>query len=507
MPPSLRSRLRLAVAALAACLALAGSGTLWATHWAMEEVRRSEASFARLERASAVERAFNRYLLTEVARRLDPTATPEALRRESADAAALRGALLAYRRESAAQDDGADRAGRVRAVALAALFDRIETEAMIDRATRPTGADSARAFLATIGAERDKSFRSLVAEALAQARAEAEAAFARLETFRSRAGGAVWALALGLTAAAALFARGVHRALLGPIRAMAAAAEALGRGALDARAPAGLPGEFAPLAARFDAMAARIGGERARLEAEVAARTAELAEANAALREVDARRRRFLAAVSHELRTPMTVLLAEAQVALRAGAAEAGRAALGRIAASGGFLRRRIDDLMALARSEDGALQLSPAPCDLAAEIGAAVEAAQAYAAASEVALAFEAPDEAAATADAGALRQAALALIDNAVKMSPPGGRVAARLARAGGCWRLTVEDDGPGFAAGAAEALFEPYAQGPEGRRAGGAGLGLAIVRWIAAEHGGAAGAETRPEGGARVWLEVPA
>jgi signal transduction histidine kinase len=255
-------------------------------------------------------------------------------------------------------------------------------------------------------------------------------------------------------------------------------------------------------------MAERIGGERARLEAEVDVRTVELAEANARLRDVDARRRRFLAAVSHELRTPVTVLLAEAQVALRADAEEAARGALERIAASGGFLRRRIDDLMALARSEDGALTLRPEPCDLGEAVAAAAAAAQGYAAASEVALAYQGPAGAApARADAGALKQATLALIDNAVKMSPPGGRVSATLALRGGAWRIAIEDDGPGFPQGGAEDLFAPYAQGESGRRAGGAGLGLAIVRWIAEEHGGAAGAETRSEGGARVWLEIPA
>jgi len=60
-------------------------------------------------------------------------------------------------------------------------------------------------------------------------------------------------------------------------------------------------------------------------------------------------------------------------------------------------------------------------------------------------------------------------------------------------------VADHGPGFGDADVAALFEPYAQAADGRRAGGAGLGLAIVRWIAEQHGGAVRAQNRSEGGA--------
>ena len=194
------------------------------------------------------------------------------------------------------------------------------------------------------------------------------------------------------------------------------------------------------------------------------------------------------------------MLLGEAQVALRAGAGE--REALERIAASGGMLKRRIDDLMRLARSEEGAITLEMRPCDLGEAVRGAVEAARAYAASNEIELVLEGKAACEIRGDPEALRQAALALIDNSVKLSEPGSAVHVRLLRCG----FEVADRGPGFEGGDPSALFERYVQENPGRRAGGSGLGLAIVRWIAEQHGAAVHVEERPEGGALFRMEFP-
>jgi len=492
------ARLLGALAALVLAFVALGALALWGARETTREIVRAEASLNRLENVRAMEAAFNRYLLREIGRRLDG----ETDAAESQEAAVLRGALRLYRRAVAERiaaarpaEIGAARAELIRARSLMSLFEAIETESMLDR----SGGGAARGYLARIAGERDGVFRSIVSEALEAERAEAAEAYAALEALRRTLalGGA--GLALAVLSAATLFGALFYRGLMRPIRGLAAVAEAFGAGARDARAPRDLPGAFSALAQRFNAMADRIGSERERLERQVAARTAALERANAELTRVDATRRRFFANVSHELRTPVTVLLGEAQVALRApGEAPALRGALERIAASGGYLRRRLDDLMSLARSEDGALTLTFAAVELNGVVGAAVDAARGYAQASEIALDFTpAPQTVAARGDAGALRQAALALIDNAVKFSPPGGRVAVRVTQAppGFC----VADQGPGFGDADVAALFEPYAQAADGRRAGGAGLGLAIVRWIAEQHGGAVRAQNRSEGGA--------
>lgn len=97
--------------------------------------------------------------------------------------------------------------------------------------------------------------------------------------------------------------------------------------------------------------------------------------------------------------------------------------------------------------------------------------------------------------------------LLDNARRHG--GGNVALRIRSEGDFIRFTVEDDGPGFAVGDEEQAFTPFWRGPtaDGRPVPrGEGLGLALVRQIAEAHGGAAGAERRAEGGARVWLTLP-
>ncbi|TVQ58131.1 MAG: HAMP domain-containing protein [Rhodobacteraceae bacterium] len=509
--PSIVGRLRWAFMALAGAVALVAALAVWGAGAAQREAAAVEAAFAQLERARAIDAAFNRYLLRETERRLSGEIGPG----ESHEAAALRGALLAFRRAVEAEMGRANPAARearrpdlVNAVGLFDLFERVETVSMLDRARGDrAGPEAARQFLALIASDRDRTFRALIAATVERERAAAEAAFARLAALRERLALAGSGIAVVVLGAAALFARALQQSLLRPIVGLSAAAEAFGAGARGARAPADLTGEFATLGAQFDAMAARIDSEQARLEAEVAARTAELEAANGELRRIDAQRRRFFAAVSHELRTPITVLLGEAQVALRGEPTQDDlRAALDRIAASGGYLRRRLDDLLNLARSEDGALTIARAPCDLGEAARAAVEAATAYAAAQEVALDVDVAGPAPLIGDAEALRQAALALIDNAVKLSPPGGRVRVTVAADDRRAILRVVDAGPGFAEGEAAAAFEAYAQGAAGRRAGGAGLGLAVVRWIAAQHQGVASAMNGPEGGAVVTLSLP-
>ena len=205
----------------------------------------------------------------------------------------------------------------------------------------------------------------------------------------------------------------------------------------------------------------------------------------------------------------MTVLIGEAEVALRSrdDSADSYRSALEHILATGGYLRRRLSDLIGLARSEDGRVQIEREPISLRDCLRDAVIVAEAYARSSSVQLIAEAGREAAVLdGDASWIRQAVLALIDNAVKFSPPDGRVIARLEPGSGRHAIEIVDQGPGISTEMLPKIFDPYYQTVDGRERGGAGLGLAVARWVSEQHGGAISARNAYDGGLIVRIEFP-
>lgn len=493
-------------------VALAGV-VIWGGTGAIREMGRAEHSFQQLENARGIEAAFNRYLQREISRRLEP----EMRLQGSIEARLMRSALNSYRRAIEAEiASGVTEPERselndelARAQGLFGLFEGIEADASYDRSTlTPARREiSARTFLKQIAAGRDGTFRQIIVDVVEDEREEIVTAVAALNRLRERVVllGAV--LGAVFIAIALFFAAQFRRGLMRPIRRLAKVAEDLGHGTRTARAPGDLPGEFAGLAEGFNRMADQVSTQQSVLEDEVAARTSDLADANAELKRIDDARRRFFANVSHELRTPVTVLLGEAQLALRGGMPDGpAKEALERITASGAFLRRRLDDLMKLARSEDGELQLSRSKIPFPEPVRQACELARGYAESSEVALRIEDGGETEIFADAEALRQATLALIDNAVKFSPPGGEVTVRVEIGESTVGLSVIDNGPGFASDDGSAVLDRYAQESAGRAAGGSGLGLAIAKWIADQHDGSIRAANRPEGGAIVTMELP-
>lgn len=334
-----------------------------------------------------------------------------------------------------------------------------------------SGANEIRTLARTIAA-------SEVAEA-AEARSQAEAAARRTRIIVMVTAGAVLLVPLALLWA-------LQRLLAAPLQRLEEAARKVADESPHAAlAPRGLA-EIRQLTARFNTMAEAV-------EARVAARTAALESANLDLAAVDQRRRLFLAKVSHELRTPVTAIRGEAEVALKHSASEADlREALSHIEQTSKFLGRRIDDLMVLARAEDARLPVGEGLAQPFAAARRACQAAAAYARSSGVTIAAEAlpPEGGEAVVvigEADRLQQAIAAVIDNAIKFSPPGAAIRVAGTIEDGAAVIAVTDAGPGAVPEDLARIFDPYVQGDSGRALGGTGLGLSLARWIAeAYHG---------------------
>jgi two-component system, OmpR family, sensor kinase len=222
-----------------------------------------------------------------------------------------------------------------------------------------------------------------------------------------------------------------------------------------------------------------------------------------------ARQRALVADASHELRTPFAVLSGELELAGRPGRSrEELSAAVARAGEEVARLARLTDQLLFLARSDEGSIALRPERVRLSALLIGSAEQAGGRASAAGVTCQVEAPAELTATIDPDRIREAIDNLVDNALRFAPAGTQIVISAWAAGPDLMIEVCDRGPGFPAQFLPHAFERFRRPDSGRARsdGGAGLGLAIVSAIAQAHGGRATARNRPEGGAVVTLELP-
>jgi signal transduction histidine kinase len=218
------------------------------------------------------------------------------------------------------------------------------------------------------------------------------------------------------------------------------------------------------------------------------------------LAELDRMRALFLSVVSHDLKSPAASILAGIDLLLGGRIGELDprqRRALDLMRRNALRQTRLVDDLLAVAVIEAGAMALHPAEVDLGVLVAQIAEELGPLAIERGVALRTEVSGATVLRADPDRLAQAVANLVANAVKFA--GTEVVVR-ASAG---TVVVEDDGPGLPPALVDHLFERFVRG-EGERAG-SGLGLSIVRGIAELHGGTVRAENRPEGGARFVLAL--
>ncbi len=218
--------------------------------------------------------------------------------------------------------------------------------------------------------------------------------------------------------------------------------------------------------------------------------------------------RRFAADAAHELRTPLTVLKGGIEVALRTDRSpDEYRQVLTSSLEEVERLIRLAEDLLLLSRTSAG-VEESRGPVELEAITLDVLDVGARLAATTGVAVRLAGATSAVVLGNGLDLRRALLNLVENAVKYTPPGGKVELSLARVDGHAELRVEDTGPGIDPAHAERIFQPFVRldSARTREDGGAGLGLAIARSIVTSHGGTLSVQTAPGAGSRFTIRLP-
>jgi len=275
-----------------------------------------------------------------------------------------------------------------------------------------------------------------------------------------------------------LLARGTTK----PLREMAAVASAMARGEHGRQVAVTSNDEVGELARAFNRM------------------TAELAE-------TDRLRRDLVANVSHELRTPLGALQAVLENVVD-GVSEPDPETLRTMLAQTRRLGRLVTQLLDLSRLEAGEQPFDMrafAPRNL---LESAAREARLHAP-EDVVFSIDAPAGLKVEGDPERIHQVVMNLVENAVRHSPRPGHIALRAASgANHTVVLEVDDEGPGIAPDELERVFERFYRGDgrSGADGGGAGLGLAIARWIVDLHGGTIRAERRAPQGSRMVVTLP-
>jgi PAS domain S-box-containing protein len=238
------------------------------------------------------------------------------------------------------------------------------------------------------------------------------------------------------------------------------------------------------------------------------------------LREQEARRRaeeanrikdEFLSTLSHELRTPLNAILGWAWL-LKSGSLDPDSTAraVDAIERNSRAQSRIIDDLLDVSCIITGQLRLKVRRLDLAGLIEAAVDTLRPAVEAKEIRLELvPGPEPIPFSADPERLQQMVWNILSNAVKFTPPGGRIELRLERSGAQVRIRVCDTGIGIRPDFLDYVFDRFRQADSSttRSHGGLGLGLAIARHLAELHGGTIQAESAGEGrGATFTISLP-
>lgn len=228
------------------------------------------------------------------------------------------------------------------------------------------------------------------------------------------------------------------------------------------------------------------------------------------LRRLETMRRDFVANVSHELRTPVSVIRLNAET-LRDGALtdpRNGPRFVEALLRNAERLSDLISDLLDISRIESGKYPMHTETVSVGTVARAVVDSVEQLASEKGTALVVDVDDALEAHADAKALDQVLVNLVQNAVKYTPPGSRVEVAADAVGDRVRIEVRDDGTGIGPEHRARIFERFYRVDAGRskHMGGTGLGLSIVKHLVAQMEGAVGVLENTPHGAIFWVELP-
>ena len=219
--------------------------------------------------------------------------------------------------------------------------------------------------------------------------------------------------------------------------------------------------------------------------------------------------RQFTADASHELRTPLSIIRGEAEVALSQNRDEAEyRESLAIVQDEARRLSRMVDDMLALARAEDGRQGLKVEEFYLNDLVEDCVKSSQVLALPKAISLTFEPATDITFQGDEFLIRRMIVNLLDNAIKYTPSAGHVSVRLTNKDSSVEIAVADTGIGIPADATDRIFERFyrAGRARSRSDGGSGLGLSIAKWVAEAHNGSIELNSRPGSGSTFTVLLP-
>jgi heavy metal sensor kinase len=274
---------------------------------------------------------------------------------------------------------------------------------------------------------------------------------------------------------------------LEPVTKMANRAEQINSERLNERLPVGSAGdELGHLAAVFNSMLSRIEQSFEQL-------------------------RRFTADASHELRTPLAAIRSVGEVRLQDGAtAEEYRDTIGSMLEEVNRLTSVVEKLLTLSRADAGQIQMQVSVFPLTALVREAASLLEVLIEDRRLRFELTGDENIGVHADRLYIRQAVVNILHNAVKFTPRGGAIEARIVCSGPSHvELSISDTGPGISAEHAPKIFDRFYRIDEARTGSelGGGLGLSIAKWAVEANDGEIGVRSPAGGGSTFWIRLPA